>query len=192
MKKLLLALFAFSALYMAGCKTESGDPKAVLISFFDAMVKKDIAAARKLATADSKGTFDLMEMGLKMAENTADDMNKEQFDKTNMEIAEAKIDGDRATVNVKEIKSGESVDFVLKKEGGSWKVAMDMETMMSMGADKMQEKGMSDEDMKKMNEAMEKMKTMSPDSIRMMMEKGKEAMEKNMQMLDSMKEKMNQ
>ena len=183
MKKLLVVLFAFSALYLSSCKSGAGDPKAVLTSFFDAMGKKDIAAARKLATADSKGMFDLMEMGMKMKDNTMEDKTDEQFDKTKMEMGDAKIEGDKATVNVKEKKSGEAVDFVLKKEGGEWKVAMDMATMMSMGAEKMKEKGMNDEQMGDMNEKMEKFKNMSADSLKMMMDKG-------MQALDSMKKAM--
>ena len=76
-----------------------------------------------------------------------EDKSNEQFDKSKMEIGEAKIDGDKATVNVKETKNGESVNFVLKKEEGSWKVAMDMNTMMGMGAEKMKEKGMDEDQM---------------------------------------------
>ena len=184
MKKLFVAVFAFSAVYMSSCNSGGGDPKAVLISFFDAMAKKDIAAARKLATADSKGMFDLMEMGMKMAENTADDKTKEQFDKSKMEFGEAKIDGDRATVNVKETKGGESINFVLKKEGGSWKVAMDMATMMSMGAEKMKEEGMSDDEMNKLKEDMEKLKNISPDSMQKLMNKGMQALDSMDKMLE--------
>ena len=177
MKKILVAVFAFSALYMSSCKTSGGDPKAVLTSFFDAMSKKDIAAARKLATADSKQMFDLMEMGMKMADTAMDDEMKEKFDKSKMEFGEPKIEGDKATVNVKETSSGESMNFILKKESGEWKVALDMQTMMSMGAEKMKEKGMSDEEMGKLQEEMEKFKNMSPDSIKMMMEKAKLAID---------------
>jgi hypothetical protein len=181
MKKLLAILLAFSTLYISSCNSSGGgDPKAVLTSFFDAMAKKDIAAARKLATTDSKSMFDLMEMGMKMKDNTMEDKADEQFDKTKMEMGEAKIDGDRATVNVKEKKNGESVNFVLKKEGGQWKVAMDMATMMSMGAEKMKEQGMNDEQMGDMKAEMEKFKNMNPDSLKEMMNKG-------MQALDSLK-----
>ncbi len=184
MKKLLAAVFAFSALYMSSCNSTGGDPKAVLTSFFDAMAKKDIAAARKLATADSKSMFDLMEMGMKM-KDTMNDQGMDQFDKGKMEIGEAKIDGDKATVNVKEIKSGEAVNFILKKESGAWKVAMDINTMMSMGADKMNEKGMhwEEDDGEKLKDQMDKFKNMPADSLKMMMEKG-------MQALDSIKNQM--
>ena len=183
MKKLFVAVLAFSALYMSSCNSGGGDPKAVLISFFDAMAKKDIATARKLATKDSEGMFAIMEGAMKMAENITDDKTKEQFDRSKMEFGNAKIDGDRATVNVKDTKSGESIDFVLKKEGGSWKVAMDMGTMMNMAGEKMKQEG-NTEDMEKMQESMEKLKNMDPDSLKKMMQKGMEALDSLKNIMD--------
>ena len=185
MKKLLVALFAFSAVYMVSCKTGGGDPKAVLTSFFDAMAKKDIATARTLATKDSKSMFDMMEMAMKMQDNTAEDKTGEKFDRSKMQMGEAKIEGDKATVNVKETKTGDAIDFMLRKEDGNWKVAMDMGSLMNMGAEKMKEKGMDGMDAEKMTQELEKFKNMSADSIKMMMNKGMEA-------LDSMKEVMKQ
>ena len=65
MKKLLkYLLIAGAVFYINGCSSPGGDPKATLSAFFDAMSKKDFEAARKLATADSKNMFDLMETGL--------------------------------------------------------------------------------------------------------------------------------
>ena len=182
MKKLFVAVIAFSAIYISGCNSGGGDPKTVLTSFFDAMAKKDIAAARKLATADSKSMFDMMEEGMKMAGNIAEDKTQEQFDKSRMEMGEAKIDGDRATVNVKELKSGESINFVLKKESGSWKVAMDMGTMMNMGAEKMKEKSMEGA-LDSLKSGLEQLKNINTDSL-------KELMNKGMQVIDSLKSKV--
>lgn len=182
MKRLFVAVIAFSAMYISGCNSGGGDPKTVLTSFFDAMAKKDIAAARKLATADSKSMFDMMEEGMKMAGNIAEDKTKEQFDKSKMEMSEAKIDGDRATVNVKDLKSGESIDFVLKKESGSWKVAMDMGTMMNIGVQKMKEKGM-DGALDSLQSGLEQLKNINTDSL-------KELMNKGMQIIDSLKSKV--
>lgn len=180
MKKLLVTVFAFSALYISSCNSDGGDPKVVLTSFFDAMAKKDIEGARKLATKDSKSMFDMMEMGMKMKDNTMEDKTDEQFDKGKMEIGEAKIDGDNATVNVKEIKSGNSINFKLKKEEGSWKVAMDLGSLMNMGAEKLTEEGMDGEDMEKLKGEMEKFKNMNKDSLKMILDKGSS-------MLDSLK-----
>ncbi len=182
MKKLFVAVLAFSAIYISGCNSGGGDPKTVLSAFFDAMGKKDFAAARKLATADSKSMLDMMEQGMKMHPNAAGDKSHDQFDKSKMEMAEAKIDGDKATVNVKELKSGESIDFVLKKEGGSWKVAMDMGTMMNIGMQKMKEKGM-DGALDSLTSGLEQLKNINTDSL-------KELMNKSMQVIDSLKSKM--
>ena len=67
MKKLLMGAVILSSVFMFGCNsTDKSDPKAVLVSFFDALQKKDISAARKLATAESKSMLDMMEMGMKM------------------------------------------------------------------------------------------------------------------------------
>ena len=116
MKKIFVAVLAFSTIYLSSCNSGGGDPKTVLTGFFDAMAKKDFVEARKLATADSKSMLDMMEQGMKMAGNVAEDKTHDKFDKSKMEMGEAKIDGDKATVNVKELKGGESIDFVLKKE----------------------------------------------------------------------------
>ena len=59
-----------------------------------------------------------------------------------MEFGEAKVEGDKATIPVKDKKSGESTTYTLKKESGAWTVAFDKATMTKMGTDKMKEKGM--------------------------------------------------
>ena len=124
---------------LISCNSGGGDPKTVLMTFFDALSKKDMSTARKLSTSESKSMMDLMETGMKMGENK--DENK--YDKANMQFGDAKIDGDKAIVPVKDTKSGETINYTLKKESGSWKVAFDKATMMTMGMDKMKEKGMN-------------------------------------------------
>jgi hypothetical protein len=183
MKKLFLGLVAFSAIWMSSCKNPgSSDPKTVLISFFDAMSKKDMDAARKLATTESKSMLDMIEMGMKMGADK-DSKEMEKFDKSKMEMSDAKIDGDRATVNVKEKTSGEAVDFVLKKQDGSWKVAMDMETLMNIGMQKMKDKGMGQGEIDSLRNGLDKLKNMNPDSL-------KDIMNKGMNTLDSLKKAM--
>jgi len=141
MKKLLMATAVVAALFVSGCNSAgSNDPKVVLMNFFDALSKKDIAAARKYATADSKSMLDMMEMGMKMGNDK--DTKEDKYDKTRMEFGDPKIDGDKATIAVKDKTSGESTNFTLKKESGAWKVAFDKASMMTMGMDKMKEKGL--------------------------------------------------
>ena len=118
----------------------NASPKEVLVAFFEKLSKKDIDGATKLATKDSKATMDMMKKGLDMAEKMKDQIkDKEKEDPTeefkNMEVGEAKITGDNATVSVKNKKKDEEVEFPLKKEDGAWKVDFSMATLMKMGMD---------------------------------------------------------
>ena len=60
MKKLLFAAAIIAVAFLSSCAGAAGDPKAVLGNFFEALSKKDMATARKLATDDSKAMLDLM------------------------------------------------------------------------------------------------------------------------------------
>jgi len=183
MKKLFVAVAILSsAMLFTGCGGSGGDPKAALVAFFDAMEKKDVEAARKLATADSKSMMDMMEMGLKM-DKSKDTKDDGKFDKTRMEFGDAKIEGDKATVPVKDKKTGESVNFTLKKEEGKWKVAFDKSSIMQMATDKMQEKGGMDS----LQHAMDELKNINIDSLKEGLNKGKEALDSASKMLDEMK-----
>ena len=58
MKKLITAAFVCTTVFFMSCNsTDNSNPKSVLMSFFDALSKKDIAGARKLATAESKSMW---------------------------------------------------------------------------------------------------------------------------------------
>ena len=139
MKKIILSVAAIITFSIIGCKSGDGDPRNVLMSFFDALGKKDINTAKKYATKDSEAMLNMMQMGM----STGTDSSKDKmFDKSNMEYGNAEITGDKATVPVKDKKSGETTNFTLKKESGDWKVAFDKTTMMQMATDKMKSKGM--------------------------------------------------
>ncbi|MEO6948001.1 MAG: hypothetical protein ABI123_00105 [Ginsengibacter sp.] len=139
MKKLLLFLVPIIILASAGCKSITSDsPDAVLNHFLDALNKKDMQEAKKYTTKDSEGMLSMIEMGMK---NIPDSVKNETYDKKNMEMSSPVINGDKATIHVKDKKSGEGSDFTLKKESGDWKVAFDKSTLMNMAQDKMKEKG---------------------------------------------------
>jgi hypothetical protein len=185
MKKMLLAITVTASLLITSCNGGGGDPKAVLISFMDAMGKKDIAAAKKLATKDSEQMFGLMEMGMKMAK---DSKEMDQFDKTKMEFGEAKIEGDKATIPVKDKSSGESTNFILKKESGSWKVAFDKSSLMQMGTDKMKEKGVDMNDV--IDKGADAMKNINVDSLSDKMKEGLEKLNENKDKLEEAAKKI--
>lgn len=203
MKKVMNSILAVAviALAIAGCKGKDGvadNPKAVLIAFFERMSKKDLEGAAKLATKDSKGTMDMMKKAMDMAEKMKgtqkeDDDPAEDF--KNMEVGDAKIDGNNATVAVTNKKKNETVDFPLKKEGGSWKVDFSMGTLMKMGMDKAKQDGKEID-----QEDIDKMKNFNMDSLQNQINSALDTVKKalspeNMdKMKDAMKEleKMNQ
>ena len=138
MKKIILftaILFTFS---MIGCKS-GNDPKSVLMSFMDALARKDINGAKKYATKESESMLGFIEMGMKMAPDSVKD---KKYDKNNLEYGDAKIEGDKATVPVKSKDSGETTNYTLKKQGADWKVAFDKATMTEMSGDKKKNGGM--------------------------------------------------
>ena len=137
-----LLIAAFAIILAVGCKSKdkaANDPKSVLIAFFEKMAKKDIDGAAKYATKESKGTMEMMKKAMTAAEGMKSD-KKDEKDPTedfkNMEFGDVKIDGDNATVSVKNSKKNETTEIPLKKEGGDWKVDFSMGTLMKMGMEK--------------------------------------------------------
>ena len=171
MKNLSLVFcFACAMVLMGSCSSSpAGNPRDTLSAFFDAMSKKDMETVRKLTTSESKGIIDMMQMGMNMANDNSALAN---YDKANMEIGEAVINGDEATVITKEKTSGESVTFSLKKQEGAWKVAFDMGSMMQMATDKMKKKGVSTDSLKMM---MNEMKNLNMDSLQKILKEGIDA-----------------
>ena len=161
MKNYLFPILVLMTLLNTSCKNTSEDPKSVLSQFFDAMAKKDIVAARNLSTEESKSMLDMMEMQLKLDSSSN---NSTKYDKSQMEFGEPKIDGDKATVLVKPLNGGESLNFSLKKEKGHWKVAFDKSSMINMGMEKMQEKGINAVD--SLGKAVDGIQNMSLDSMK--------------------------
>lgn len=142
MKKLSIALALILSVSIFSCKTSDNDPKTALTGFFQALEKKDIAKAKTFATKESDQMLSLLEMGLTMGGK--DSAASKEFDKykaANMELGDPKIEGDKATISVKEKGNGEAMNYTLKKEEGKWKVAFDKSTVMGMGMQKMKEKG---------------------------------------------------
>ena len=64
-----------------------------------------------------------------------------------IEIGEARIEGDNAYVPYKVTLMTSRIDFPLKKEDGAWKVDFSMSTMMKMGWDQAKKQGMINDSM---------------------------------------------
>jgi len=154
MKKAILYSVVLMMVGISGCQTAGGggDPRSVLISFFNALEKKDITTARKYATKESESMLNMIETAMKMA---PDSLKQKDYNVQNMEFGDPAINGDQATVPVKDKKSAnESTNFILKKEDGNWKVAFDKMTMTEMAKSKM--KGMKKEHLDALSDSTKK------------------------------------
>jgi hypothetical protein len=120
---------ALAAFLIVGCGGAPSAPPAAsptdtLKNYIEASKKKDVAAIRKSL---SKGSLELAEKAAKAQNTTVDEL----FKRDNMaildeipEIRNERIEGDAASVEVKDFTSGyDTIPFV--KEDGAWKIAFD-------------------------------------------------------------------
>lgn len=131
MKKLTASkpLFAISLCVLAllACKLGSSSPTATFKAFFEAQKKSDVPAIKKTL---SKASLALLEKAAKAQNKTLDAAITEAFaggSKTEAlpESRNEKIDGDNATLEIKDagMKNWEKMYFV--KEDREWKIALD-------------------------------------------------------------------
>ena len=175
--KLLVALYLIVGIGLfTGCKvrTETNDPKAVLEAFMNALSKKDFAAARELSTAKSQTLITMMETATQSGEKSERSFSK--YDNLKLEFSNANIQGDLAIVPVKERNTGETLNYNLKKEQGAWKVAFDPASLMGIMTEKMVEKGLNPTSaIDSLGNGMDKLKSVSIDSLKKSMEGGMKA-----------------
>ena len=131
MKQISIAA-PISLIVLLICCSGHRDPKMVLTQFFEALSKKDMYKARSLATAESKFTLDMLDLAMKTGSREI-----EIFDPAGKEFGDARINGEAATVPVKDKSGGATMIFLLKKEDGSWKVSFDNNVIMNMGIDQL-------------------------------------------------------
>jgi hypothetical protein len=126
----ILALL--TAVLFAGCRsnqTSATGPSNVLRQYVAASQKKDTSTMKNLL---SKSSLEYIEKNAKMRNRTVDDilldeasMRKEDIEYA-LEMRNEKIEGDTATVEIKNEMTGEfdmTMPFV--KENGAWKLARD-------------------------------------------------------------------
>jgi hypothetical protein len=123
----LILTLALAALSATGCqKSPSESPGATFQAFYEALKNKDVEAYKKTVSKDT----------LRILERRAQDMNRslDSYIKLDMEkptrtlpdkleTRNQKIEGDRATLEVKNTEgSWNTVPFV--KEDGQWKISL--------------------------------------------------------------------
>jgi hypothetical protein len=126
-KSIGLGLALVIALTSFACGRFGSSPTNTLKAFYEATQKKDAEGIKKTL---SKGTLEMLEgfakaQGKSLDESLKSGLASETKDDKMPETRNEKIDGDKATVEVKNDKTNqwETVPFV--KEDGSWKIAFD-------------------------------------------------------------------
>lgn len=100
----------------------ASSPTAAYKAFQEANKKKDYAAVK---SRFSKASLEMLNEEAKKQNKTLDEFVKDQVDKgtSDEEVLNEKIDGDSATVDLKDKNS--SITLPMVKEDGDWKIAYD-------------------------------------------------------------------
>lgn len=142
MKNFKVFIIALCALFAFGCSTaveQTNSPTATLKALNEAAKKKDTAGIKRQL---SKGTLDLLEQSAKQQNRTVDELLRDDQGAPFEELPDMRneqIEGDTATVEVKNriTDTYEKVPFV--KENGEWKLALDkfMQDVMKRATEEM-------------------------------------------------------
>lgn len=102
----------------------AGSPLAAYKAFQEANKKKDYEAVKK---SFSKASLEMLTDEAKKQNKTLDDFVKDQVDKAQPEeeVSNEKVNGDTATVEVKDKEGKSSITLPMVKEDGAWKIAYD-------------------------------------------------------------------
>ena len=127
MRKRTLFVALMLMLAVAGCKSGSS-PTATFKAFFEAQQKKDVAGMKKNL---SKTSLAIMEKSAKEQNKTIDDAIKEQLEnpasKTDKipETRNEKINGNEATLELRNEDTSKWDTMYFVKEDNAWKIALD-------------------------------------------------------------------
>lgn len=137
-KTIVVALCAF---FIFGCaaKPPAPSPTDTLKTFIEASKNKDAETVKKTL---SKGTIGMIEETAKAQNTTVDDLLKKDNGMTVKELPEMrneKIEGDTATLEVKNVVTGDFDSIPFVKEDGGWKIALDkfMQQLMKKSREQM-------------------------------------------------------
>lgn len=188
MKKILLVLCLITG--FISCKEPVTPPTAVLDGMFTAMKNGNIDEMKKYISKSDAAMLDAAEKimtsvdpeGIKKIKNKMIDEFKKNAKDITYSFKNEKIDGDHATVETIIVNnSPDSLDsektathtFELVKEDNAWKIALSKpgnEMFNSMKGNMGAKKG----DLK---DGIEKLKQMDPDSLKMLINKGLQALD---------------
>lgn len=191
MKKVIVMLCLAVGFAACNSKTDQGSPTAAIDAMFTAMKNGNMDDIKKFITKKDVEMLESAERLMNSIDSGAiqkiktkmGDEFKTKVKDVKYTLKNEKIDGDKATVDAEVTSTEGKVDkhtFNLVKEDGAWKIAL-----MNGGGDNMfnSMKGNMGPDKKDMEEGLERLQKMNPDSLKMLMKKG-------LQALDSLDEKM--
>lgn len=151
MKIYQIIFIAFLTIFFTACQTtnQTLSPTETMKALNDAAKKKDVETIKKLV---SKGTIEQLEQSAKENNTTVDELLKKDEGASFQELPETrneKINGDEATIEIKNTATNEWVSMPFVRENGVWKIAYDK---------------FVEDVMKKMTEEMKEMPAVSPTS----------------------------
>jgi hypothetical protein len=127
--KIYKIITVLCTLFIINCSSEPapqpGGPTEILNTFVEASKTKDIEAMKR---ALSKGTMSLIEQSAQKKNTSVDELLKNEQGTLVRELPETrneKIEGDMATLEVKNVETGEFDEIPFVKEGGAWRLALD-------------------------------------------------------------------
>jgi len=183
MKKIFFALCLIAGFAACNSKDQGGSPTAAIDAMFNAMKNGNMDDIKKFIT---KQDVAFLESAEKLMNSIDPEAIKKMKEKMGTEFKEKvkdvkyvlkneKVDGDKATVDAEVTENGktDTHTFKLLKEDGAWKISL----TNSGGGMFNSMKGDMGPGGKDLEEGLEQLKNMNPDSLKMLM--------------DSMKAKMN-
>jgi hypothetical protein len=127
--KIYKIITVLCTLFIINCSSEPapqpGGPTEVLNTFVEASKTKDVETMKR---ALSKGTMSLIEQSAQKQNTSVDELLKNEEGTLVRELPETrkeKIEGDVATLEVKNVETGEFDEIPFIKEGGAWRLALD-------------------------------------------------------------------
>lgn len=129
MKISKIIITVLCALFIINCSSapppQPGGPTEVLNTFIEASKTKDVETMKRSL---SKGTMSLIEQSAQKNKTTVEELLKNEDGTLVREFPETqneRIDGDAATLEVKNVETGEFDEIPFVKEGDAWRLSLD-------------------------------------------------------------------
>lgn len=188
----------FPVLFAACSSSSSSSPTGVVNAFIEASKKGDVDGVKKYITQQDLQLLEPGEKAMAMFDSTKKNSIKEKMAEkfkentkdAKIDVGNEKIDGDNATVEVTHTNEGkpETIPFALKKENGEWKISLVSTGMKASGMTQEQANEKLKEATDAINnmgnikdsvaKAMEQLKGINTDSLKMIMNEAKDKLEK--------------